>query len=101
MASLQTLGIILENKASRKLNLKFIYSEKATKFCEISTVDLTVTTYTEQIYGEDFTKFCGLLKIFELYQKTPSAKNMILLTYNVQSGTTVCQNDVTRYLKRD
>ena len=25
--------------------VKFIYSEKATKFCEISTVDLTVTTY--------------------------------------------------------
>ena len=24
--------------------IKFIYSEKATKFCEISTVDLTVTT---------------------------------------------------------
>ena len=24
--------------------LKLIYSEKATKFCEISTVDLTVTT---------------------------------------------------------
>ena len=24
--------------------LKFIYSEKATKFCKISTVDLTVTT---------------------------------------------------------
>ena len=24
--------------------LKFIYSEKATKFCEISTVDLTDTT---------------------------------------------------------
>ena len=26
------------------VHLKFIYSEKATKFCEISTVDLTVTT---------------------------------------------------------
>ena len=26
------------------LLLKFIYSEKATKFCEINTVDLTVTT---------------------------------------------------------
>ena len=26
------------------LMLKFIYSEKATKFCEISIVDLTVTT---------------------------------------------------------
>ena len=25
--------------------LKFIYSEKATRFCEISTVDLTGTTY--------------------------------------------------------
>ena len=24
--------------------IKFIYSEKVTKFCEISTVDLTVTT---------------------------------------------------------
>ena len=24
--------------------LKFIYSEKATKFCELSNVDLTVTT---------------------------------------------------------
>ena len=31
----------------KKINetaLKFIYSEKATKFCEISTVDLTSTT---------------------------------------------------------
>ena len=26
-------------------NTKFIYSEKATKCCEISTADLTVTTY--------------------------------------------------------
>ena len=25
-------------------SIKFIYSEKATKFCEISTADLTVTT---------------------------------------------------------
>ena len=35
--------------------VKFIYSEKATKFCEISTVDL--------YYGGDFAKFCGLLSI--------------------------------------
>ena len=28
------------------LLVKFIYSEKATKFCEISTVDLTITTLT-------------------------------------------------------
>ena len=34
-----------------------IYSEKATKFCKISTVELTVTTYD---------KSCGLLRIFEL-----------------------------------
>ena len=44
----------------------FIYSEKATKFCEISTVDLTVST-KEQIYGGDFAKICGLLRIYELY----------------------------------
>ena len=47
--------------------LKFIYSEKATNFYEISTVDLTVTTFVGQIYGGDFAKFCGLLRIYELY----------------------------------
>ena len=46
--------------------VNFIYSEKATKFCEISTVDLTGTTYVGQIYGGDFAKFCGLLKTYEL-----------------------------------
>ena len=48
--------------------VKFIYSKKATKFCKISTLDLTVTTYLGQIYGEDFAKFCGLLRIYELYK---------------------------------
>ena len=43
-----------------------ILSEKATKFCEISTVDLTITTYIGQIYGEGFAKICGLLRIYEL-----------------------------------
>ena len=34
-----------QNKRILKINilLKFIYSEKATKFCDFSTVDLTVT----------------------------------------------------------
>ena len=32
-----------ENICIHEILLKFIYSEKATKFCEISTVDLTVT----------------------------------------------------------
>ena len=84
-------------------SLQFIYSEKATKFCEISIIFLTVTTlyvvsikrtgslncyevffhpvrllhpvclidtteYIGQIYGRDFAKFCGLLRIYELYQ---------------------------------
>ena len=41
--------------------LKFIYSEKATKFCEIST--LLYVLYL----GGDFAKFCSLLRIYELY----------------------------------
>ena len=45
--------------------IKFIYSEKATKFWEIFTVDLTVTTLG-QIYGGDFAKICGLHRIYEL-----------------------------------
>ena len=47
--------------------LKFIFSEKTTKFCEISTADLTFTT-------QDKSKvvisqiFCGLLTKPQLYQ---------------------------------
>ena len=48
------------------LPLKFIYSEKATKFCEISTVDLSYVV-NGLIYGGDFAKFCGLLRIYKLY----------------------------------
>ena len=55
-----------EKSFLRHMYVKFIYSEKATKFCEISTVDLTVTTFIGQIYGGDFAKFCGLLRIYEL-----------------------------------
>ena len=47
---------------SQFMSVKFIYSEKATKFCEISTSDLTITNIG-QIYGGDFEKFCGLLRI--------------------------------------
>ena len=36
--------------------VKFIYSEKATNFCEISTVDLSYVVCTSQIYGGDFRK---------------------------------------------
>ena len=50
-----------------------MYSEKATKFGEISTVDLSKVGYlrfvlcsASQIYGGDFAKFCGLLRIHEL-----------------------------------
>ena len=57
-------GLLLKNVS---ILVKFIYSEKATIFCEISTVDLTTTTYIGQIYGGDFTKLCGLLRIYELY----------------------------------
>ena len=48
------------------MKLKFIYSEKATKFCEISTNYLTGSKYIGQIIGGDFAKFCGLLGIYEL-----------------------------------
>ena len=46
--------------------LKLIYSEKAQKFCEISTVDLSYLYSARQIYDGDFAK-CGLLRIYELY----------------------------------
>ena len=50
------------------LIIKFIYSEKATKFCEISTVDLTITTQDKSMV-EISQKNCGLLRTYELYEK--------------------------------
>ena len=47
--------------------LKFMFSKKATKIEEIFTVNLTVCSKC-QIDGEDFVKFCGLLKKHELYK---------------------------------
>ena len=54
------------------LHIKFIYSEKATKFCEIFPLLLT-TVHTVKSKGEDFAKICGLLRIYELY-KTENVK---------------------------
>ena len=45
--------------------IKFVFSMKATKIDEIFTVDLTVRS-KYQIDGEDFVKFCGLLRKHEL-----------------------------------
>ena len=43
-----------------------MFSKKATKNEEVFTVDLTVSSKC-QIDGEDFFKFCGLLRKHELY----------------------------------
>ena len=56
---------------------KFIYFEKTTKFCKISTLLLNGTTleivmnttYVGQKLRRDFTKFCGLLRIYEHYRE--------------------------------
>ena len=53
--------------------LYFIYSEKATKFCEIFTLLLNVCTVVKskvkisQNFTKNLPKFCGLLRINELY----------------------------------
>ena len=45
-----------------KMNyVKFLYSEMATKFCEISTLLLSLCT-VDKNKVEDFAKFCGLLR---------------------------------------
>ena len=57
-----------ENQFVEELDNQIIrvYSEKATKFCKIFTLLLTVCTYCSQKLGEYFAKFCGLLRIYEL-----------------------------------
>ena len=48
-----------------------MYTEKATKFCKIlQNFDLTfVLCSASQKLGEDFAKFCDLLRIYALYIK--------------------------------
>ena len=71
-------GIFFQNVA----NVKFIYSEKATKFCEISTLPLTGTTEdkSKEETG-DFAKFCDLLRIYELYKRFKKATYCMSLVY--------------------
>ena len=46
--------------------IKFVFSKKDTKIEEIFTVNLTLCSKC-QIIGEDFIKFCGLLRKNKLY----------------------------------
>jgi hypothetical protein len=46
--------------------LKFIYYEKVTKFCENFPLTIVLCSASQK-YREDFAKFCGLLRIYELY----------------------------------
>ena len=41
--------MVTVSQESISSRVKFIYSEKATKFCEISTEDLTVTTFNKSM----------------------------------------------------
>ena len=45
--------------------VKFIYSEKATKFLRNLPLTFDYSTHDQKL-GEDFAKFCGLLRIYEL-----------------------------------
>ena len=46
--------------------IEFIHSEKATQFCEISNLDLTMCSTVKSKF-RDFAKFCILLRLYELY----------------------------------
>ena len=48
------------------VDVKFMFSKKATKINEIFTVDLTFCS-ERQIDGEDFVNFCGLLRKHKRY----------------------------------
>ena len=45
--------------------VKFIYSEKATKILRNLPLTFDYSTYGQKL-EEDFAKFCGLLRIYEL-----------------------------------
>ena len=59
----------------KDLHLKFIYSEKATKFCEIFTVDLTVTTYRTNLQWRFRKNLWPSQNIWTLWLRLASLEN--------------------------
>ena len=55
--------------------IKFIYSEKAAKFCEIFTLLLSYVVPVKSKV-KIFVKFCGLLRIYEVYDDATKRKIM-------------------------
>ena len=70
--------------------LKFIYSEKATKFCEISTVDLTDTTQDKStveisqkfLAFSEYMNFNILISLVGYGDALGSYKNVIVRLYH-------------------
>ena len=75
--------------------LKFILSEKATKFCEIFTLLLTICTVVKSKV-EDFAKFCGLLRIYEVY--FPRVFKLQFSSFGSTNGQTI--NILTKTLRK-
>ena len=61
-------------KAKVQIISEYFLSKKATKIDEIFTVDLTVRSKCE-FYGEDFVKFCALLRKHEVYPSEDDLTN--------------------------
>ena len=68
--------------AKSKSSLKFIYSEKATKFCEIFTLLLTVCTVVKSKanISQNFVAFSEYMN-FNTERGMKSTKNKDLITY--------------------
>ena len=59
-------------------DVKFTFSEKATKVDKIFTINLTVCSKCE-IYSEDFVNFCGLLRKHEPFHYYDSVNIMKIM----------------------
>ena len=57
----------IQIKSKNSANLKFIYSEKATKIWQNLQILLEITQQRQKKYV-NFVMFCGILRIYELYQ---------------------------------
>ena len=60
--------VVAKVAAEVAVEINFMFSKKATKIDIIFTVDLTLCRSKCQIVGEDFVKFCGLLRKHKLYK---------------------------------
>ena len=85
--------VYLEKWLKNVSYVKFIYSEKAAKFCEISTLLLSVITVDKG----NIAKFCDILRIYKLFNTEDFWKRRLTLKTQNSGIWSICLDKIQQF----